>query len=97
MIALEELKMKEDECTKEYHKAINRYFFAINNPSNEKNQGYNYPLDKRFATKMNDKLSNTLETKREQRNIQLASQTQVVEKKPKVASKAKKKDLGRGR
>lgn len=56
-------------------KAVKRYYFAINFPNDEKNKGYNFPLDKRFATRMNDRLDKVLDDKQQKRDNELKEPT----------------------
>lgn len=75
-------------------KAVKRYYFAINFPNDEKNKGYDYPLDKRFATRMNernerinDALDKTFEAKQKERDGSL----QVADNAPKAKEAEAKK------
>lgn len=56
-------------------KAVKRYYFAINFPNDEKNKGYDFPLDKRFATRMNDRLDKVLDSKQQKRDNELKEPT----------------------
>lgn len=79
-------------------KAVKRYYFAINFPNNDKNKGYDFPLDKRFATRVNDRLDKVLESKQQTRDNELKQpslekQAEVANTtiKPKAKIKAKTK------
>lgn len=81
-------------------KAIKRYYFAINFPNNEKNKGYEFPLDKRYAVRMNENLTKTLESKQQMRDKEskIEAQSPKVSQNAKIKAKTKKKsnDLGMG-
>lgn len=87
-------------------KAVKRYYFAINFPNDERNKGYDFPLEKRFATRMNertkrvnDALDKTFAKKQNERDSKLqevapvAPKAKEAEKKAEVAKTATKKPI----
>lgn len=99
-IVLDELKNIKQRTSKdgkeinyslneEIIKAVKRYYFAINFPNNEKNRGYEYPLDKRFATRMNERLDKIIESKQAEAKEIAPKAVKAI--KPKAKTKAKSK------
>lgn len=83
-------------------KAVKRYYFAINFPNHEKNKGYDFPLEKRFATRLNernertaDRLDKAFEAKQKERDSSLQQTTPKAEKKAEVAKTNSKKPIAK--
>lgn len=83
-------------------KAVKRYYFAINFPNNEKNKGYDFPLEKRFATRLNernertaDRLDKAFEAKQKERDSSLQQTAPKAEKKAEVAKTNSKKPIAK--
>lgn len=73
-------------------KAIKRYYFAINFPNNEKNKGYEFPLDKRFAVRMNERFDKAIESKQIE-SQEVAPKTKSIKPKTKTKTKSKSNEM----
>ena len=85
-------------------KAVKRYYFAINFPNNEKNKGYDFPLEKRFATRLNernertaDRLDQAFAKAQKERDSSLQQTAPKAEKKAEVAKSNSKKPIAKNK
>lgn len=74
-------------------KAVKRYYFAINFPNNEQNKGYEFPLDKRFAVRMNERLDKAIESKQIASQEVAPKQTKSIKPKAKAKTKSKSNEM----
>lgn len=74
-------------------KAVKRYYFAINFPNNENNKGYEFPLDKRFAVRMNERLDKAIESKQIASQEVAPKQTKSIKPKAKAKTKSKSNEM----